>query len=101
MYLYISLKKNFFFCTSFKRICTPADDSIVRMFQKNRIKRRTALLSSFSSKISETFLPVKRTPISTLTLWADIGYMTFLNFDFYRRNKFCIAFLALIEVHHL
>ena len=44
MYLYISLKKNFFFCTSFKRICTPADDSIVRMFQKKPHQEKNCTL---------------------------------------------------------
>jgi hypothetical protein len=46
-------------------------------------------------------LPVKRTPIPTLTLRTHIRRMTFLSLDFLRCDKFRFAFFALVEVHHV
>jgi hypothetical protein len=46
------------------------------------------------------FLPIERSPVTTMTLRTHIGRSPLLNLDFYRSGKFRFAFLALIEVHH-
>jgi hypothetical protein len=73
-----------------------------RMFHKTTQKREehsrnhSTTIMAFKQR-----LPVKRTPIPTLTLWTHIRRMTFLSLDFLRCDKFRFAFFALVEVHHV
>jgi hypothetical protein len=73
---------------------------------KNRLSPWSALHGFFPAFINSSVqqsikpLPVKRSPVPTLTLRTYVLRMTCFVLDFYRCDEFRFAFFAFVEVHH-